>query len=189
MRFRIILASAAFALVGFGTPAFAQSPQTEAWFQHYIAIHPEVQRHPSLMTNPGYLNNHPDFARFLEQHPNIRNQAFRMGAYDNHHQWHDADWWHDNHPDWVHQNHPEWNESHPGWMKEGSYDDEHRWHDRDWWEQNHPDWVKEHHPHWAQPYRAPVAEENEHHGNGNDYNGHPNQPGYGQGHIGSHGNN
>ncbi|MGH7814959.1 MAG: hypothetical protein ACREQI_13275 [Candidatus Binataceae bacterium] len=31
-----------------------------------------------------------------------------LGAYDEHHQWRDADWWRKNRPAWVHQHHPEW---------------------------------------------------------------------------------
>jgi hypothetical protein len=185
MKFRMILASVAFACVGFGTPAFAQgpSPQAEAWFHQYIASHPEVQRNPSLMTNQNYLNSHPTFAQFLETHPNIRNQAFGMGAWDRNHQWHDADWWHQNDPDWVYQNHPDWNQSHPAWMNNGDYDDTHHWRNRQWWEQNHPNWVKEHHPHWAQPYPTPLTKEDGHghHGQGNAY-GHYKQNGPGQGH-------
>jgi hypothetical protein len=56
MNFRMILASAALACVGFVTPAFAQepAPQSEAVLQEYIASHPEVRRNPSLLSDPAY---------------------------------------------------------------------------------------------------------------------------------------
>jgi len=150
-------------------PAFAQTAEQD--LQQYEKSHPELEQNPSLMNNPAYLEHHPDLAHWLSMHPQFdRSRYGHMGAYDQNHQWRDADWWHQNDPNWVYQHHPEWNTDHPTWMKEGNYDDEHHWHDRQWWVQNHPNWVKEHHPHWEQGYAVPA---NEHHGNGNAY-GHNN---------------
>jgi len=30
------------------------------------------------------------------------------GDYDEHHAWHERDWWVSNRPEWVHDHHPEW---------------------------------------------------------------------------------
>ena len=30
------------------------------------------------------------------------------GDYDEHHAWHERDWWVSNRPNWVHDHHPEW---------------------------------------------------------------------------------
>jgi len=162
MKFQMILASAAIACMGFGIPAFAQAPapQTETMLQDYIRTHPEVQRDPALFNNPAYLSQHPGLARFLQNHPYAELQTERMGAYDQNHQWRNADWWHNNDPNWVEAHHPEWNKSHPAWANDGAYDDAHQWHKSEWWAHNRPDWVKEHHPQWAEahPVGAPVHE-------------------------------
>jgi len=34
----------------------------------------------------------------------------RVGDYDDHHQWHDRDWWVQNNHPWVQQHHPDWME-------------------------------------------------------------------------------
>ncbi len=111
---------AATACAVLSTPAFAQTPdpKAEAYFQKYLAANPEVARNPSLMSNPAWLNAHPSFHKFLEQHPNVALQARQMayggggnrgmGAYDAHHQWHNSNWWAANNPQWTQQNHPEW---------------------------------------------------------------------------------
>jgi hypothetical protein len=181
MKFRMILASAALACVGFGTPALAQepAPQAEAVLQEYIASHPEVRRNPSLLSDPGYLSGHPEIAHFLRTHPYVRRQTLRMGAWDTQHQWRDPDWWHENDPDWAYNNHPEWIQSHPNWMNDGDYDDTHHWRSRDWWRQNHPNWVREHHPHWAQAHGY-GADADEHHHHGNAY-GHDKDHDHGHG--------
>ena len=45
--------------------------------------------------------HHPEWA---ENHPDWKGD----GDFDDHHEWHDRDWWHDHHPDWVDQHHPDW---------------------------------------------------------------------------------
>lgn len=57
-----------------------------------------------------------------------------MGDYDNHHAWHDADWWHQHDPDWVTKHHPEWVEHHPEWKNEQLH---HHDHDRDHHDHDH----------------------------------------------------
>ncbi|MGD0290036.1 MAG: hypothetical protein ABSC63_10340 [Candidatus Binataceae bacterium] len=179
MKLRLILASVALACVGFGAPAFAQAPSAQADLQRYIANHPELQRNPSLLSDPAYLNSHPAYAGFLQTHPAIRAETQQMGGWDRNYQWRDADWWHRNDPDWVFEHHPEWNRAHPDWMMDGDYDDAHHWHNRNWWMQNHPDWAAQHHPHWGRR-----AEPLEHHG---ERDGHHTQHDHGQGNGHQHG--
>ena len=72
------------------------------------------------------------------------------GDWDEHHAWHNSDWWHDNHPGWVYRHHPEWAETHNDWRRsDGDWDDHHAWHNRSWWYENRPDWVREHHHDWT----------------------------------------
>ena len=193
MKFRIILAGAVLACACWTMPALAQAPapEAEAVLQQYIANHPEVKRNPSLLSNPAYLNSHPDIAHFIQTHPAVLRQIGRMGAYDSNHQWRDEDWWHKNDPNWIYQNHPNWNNEHPQWMNDGDYDDQHQWRNRQWWAQNHPNWVKQHHPNWD----TADNNHNENHGpgphspgpahypnngpnNGNHPGGGPNNPPY-----------
>jgi len=69
---------------------------------------------------------------------------------DHHHEWHDAHWWHDNHPAWVYHHHPEWATAYPDWRAhDGDWDEHHVWRDRGWWYNNHPEWVREHHHDWV----------------------------------------
>lgn len=63
------------------------------------------------------------------------------GAYDEHHNWHNQEWWEDHHPDWVKQHHPEW-------ANNGDWDSKHQWHDRDWWKSHDHNWAQHHHPEW-----------------------------------------
>jgi len=115
----------------FATTASAQDPKAEAYFQKYMAANPELQRNPGLINNPAWLNAHPDFHKFLENHPAIANQAHSMGgygnygnqagAYDNHHHWHNRDWWVKNNPNWVKQNQPGWMMQRPPGYGTGTY--------------------------------------------------------------------
>jgi len=72
------------------------------------------------------------------------------GDWDTHHVWHDARWWHDNHPAWVWHHHPEWVRVYPNWRAlDGDFDEHHVWHDRGWWFDHRPDWVRAHHRDWV----------------------------------------
>jgi hypothetical protein len=71
-------------------PAFAQTPQSEAEFQRFLAKHPEVQNNPSLLSNQQYLAHHPNIAKFLTGHPRVHGQALTMGAYNEGHVWPNA---------------------------------------------------------------------------------------------------
>jgi hypothetical protein len=73
----------------------------------------------------------------------------RLGDWDDHHHWHDADWWHEYHPQWIWEHHPEWARHYPAWYRsDGDWDDHHHWHDRDWWYEHDAAWVNKHHPQW-----------------------------------------
>jgi hypothetical protein len=100
-------------------PAFAQNvnPKAEAQLQNWIARDPRLQADPGLMNDPTYLRNHPNFATWLQQHPNAHQQVEQMGAYDRNHQWRNTNWWRQNDPDWIHKNHPEWARNHPEWAE------------------------------------------------------------------------
>lgn len=179
-----ILGFASLVCAAFAAPAFAQNPQAEAQYQHYLSVHPELRANPGLINDPQWLSQHQTFVRWLNQHPYIRNQARSMGDYDSNHQWHDADWWHRNNPDWMYNHHPEWVRANPAWRNEGDWDDQHRWHDRNWWvNNNHRDWVEQHHPNWAenQEHHEYGGEQ---HPNGSENREHPN---YGES-EGHHGN-
>jgi hypothetical protein len=119
MKLKILTCSLLAATLGamFALPAFAQevNPQAEQQLRNWMARDPRLEADPGLMDNPTYLRNHPNFATWLSQHPNVHQQVERMGAYDNNHQWHSANWWHQNNPNWVAQNHPEWAGNHPEW--------------------------------------------------------------------------
>jgi hypothetical protein len=48
------------------------------------------------------------------------------GDYGDHHEWHDADWWHAHSPGWMWEHHPEWAEHHPHWRHtDGDWGDHH----------------------------------------------------------------
>jgi len=64
-----------------------------------------------------------------------------LGDYDQHHEWHDADWWREKQPDWVRKHHSDW-------LANGDWDTHHHWHDRDWWKAHDPKWAHEHHSDW-----------------------------------------
>jgi hypothetical protein len=152
-------------------PAFAQNvaPGTEQKLQNWMAKDPRLEANPGLMNDPTYLKNHPNFALWLQQHPAAHRQVEGMGAYDNNHQWHNNNWWHQNNPNWVAQNHPEWNTNHPEWgnpgapgyhengYHEGYNEGLNEHHDHDW-VKNHPEWA-EHHPELAKHHEERV----EHH--------------------------
>jgi hypothetical protein len=195
-----ILVFASLVCAGFVAPAFAQNPQAEAEYQHYLSVHPELRANPSLINDPRWLSQHQTFVRWLNQHPYIRNQAKSMGDYDSNRQWHDADWWHRNNPDWTYDHHPEWVRANPAWRNDGDWDDQHRWHDRNWWVNNNHAWVEQHHPNWAEnqehhEYQGHheyneahpnYGESEQHHGNGHAY-GHDKDHGdHGHGHDHEH---
>lgn len=163
MRLKILTGYVVAAALGaiFALPAFAQNvnPLAEQQLQNWMARDPRLQADPGLMSDPTYLRNHPNFALWLQQHPNAHRQVEEMGAYDHSHQWRDTNWWRHNDPDGMYQNHPEWVRNHPEWRNDGDWDDQHHWHDRDWWRDNRRDWVAQHHPEWAEHHEAAI----EHH--------------------------
>jgi hypothetical protein len=121
MKLKILTGYVVAAALGvmFALPAFAQNvnPRAESQLQNWIARDPRLQADPGLMNNPTYLRNHPNFATWLQQHPNAHQQVEQMGAYDRNHQWRDTNWWQHNDPNWVSHNHPEWARNHPEWAE------------------------------------------------------------------------
>jgi hypothetical protein len=142
----------------------AQGPQYyDQKFGNFLNTHPNVARelraNPELVYDKHFIHQHPELSEYLGTHKNVWREARYeaaaaapprgFGAYDNHNQWRDADWWHQNDRRWFYRNHPEWAENHPQWRDEdGDFDDSHHWHDRYWWSDHHPDWVEHHHPNW-----------------------------------------
>lgn len=111
MKLRAIFFSGAMMLLaGVVTTAYAQpvNPAAERELQNWIARDPRLQADPGLMNDPVYLRNHPNFATWLQEHPNAHLQVEEMGAYDEGHHWHDRVWWIQNRRDWVREHHPHW---------------------------------------------------------------------------------
>jgi hypothetical protein len=149
LGFASIVASAIF-VIALAPSAHAQGAHAEAIFQRYLAHHPELASDPALFNDPAYMNRHPNLKEFLNTHPEVKEQARQMGAYDRNHVWRDQSWWHQNDPNWIRQNRPQWATSHPQWQGDGDYDDNDEWHNRSWWHEHRPDWAHKHHPDWAQ---------------------------------------
>jgi hypothetical protein len=79
---------------------------------------------------------------FLSVFPRVHaDEHHGIGDYDQHHEWHDADWWRDHEPKWVQTHHPDW-------LTNGDWDKNHHWHNRTWWKAHDPKWVHEHHHDW-----------------------------------------
>ncbi len=195
MKIRAILVLFAICML-FAVSAFAQAPWAEVDFQRFLSNHPRLRANPALMTDPAYLNNHPNLAKFLHEHPSIYAQARAMGAYDNYNRWRDANWWFGHDPDWVYQHHSDWIGYHPEWRDDGDWDDGHHWHDRGWWNKHNHPWVEKHHPGWAvsaEHRESSEAESAEHHGHGEsesaEHHGHGNAASveqHGHGHANDH---
>jgi hypothetical protein len=148
----LLTIAAALTTMALSAPAFAQSAAAMQGLNNIIATHPALQENPRLLDNPGWLANHPNAARFMADHPNLRREirsgAFESnyGSWDEHHRWHDAWWWHENHPDWVYANHPGWGH-------------DYGWYDNDW--RAHPEWFRNPgYQGWAAAHPNWVAREN-----------------------------
>jgi len=59
------------------------------------------ERHPEWFVNP-----------FWREYP-----VWTYGAYDRHHVWRYAIWWHAHDPGWFYAHHPGWAEPYPEWMR------------------------------------------------------------------------
>jgi hypothetical protein len=101
-----------------------------------------------LPTVIGFMRNQAQWVAFKTS---WRDQD---GDYDDHSEWRDAYWWHENDRDWYYSSHLEWAASYPQWRDEdGAYDQQHVWCYGQWWYQqqnNHPAWVEEN-PAWSNP--------------------------------------
>jgi hypothetical protein len=101
----------------------------------FLAAHPDVaskvREDPDLLYSKQFREEHPELQKFMQNHPNVYKKLdarigpspehamggpeHGIGAYDQSHQWRDADWWHQHDPGWVNKNHPEWANNHPDW--------------------------------------------------------------------------
>ncbi|GEM_PF-2669169 len=129
-RIVAIFAAASLLSMIYASGAYAQFsglPNQGAWNQ-YLSNHPnvasELQRNPALLYNPNWRSKHPHLEEWLNNHPGdwkaMRQPApwqSRYGAWDTRsNEWHDQDWWYQNHPEWAHEHHPEWWEDHKDWQ-------------------------------------------------------------------------
>jgi hypothetical protein len=152
--FAILLAAA------LAAPTFARdappNPQAEAEWQRYLAHHPGLREHPEWLLNPKYMQDHPNMAKWLHEHPRVLEDAREQGMWDRDGRWHDADWWRDHHPQSLYEYHPEWAETHPNWRgrNDGDWDDQHHWHFRNWWMHERKEWAQEHHPEWFREHES-----------------------------------
>lgn len=121
------------------TPAY--SPDAAAFnLSNYLHYHPDIARtlatNPSIVNNPAYLNQHPDFKGFLMHHPGVQRQLSTRG--------------------W---NFSRWEQTHP-WNQRNQWRDADAWSDRDWHEQ----WERQRQIlNERQQEQAEIAEENEEH--------------------------
>ena len=151
MKIRTTVMWVAILCAALATSAMAQTPDpaAEAQFQQILRTQPELRANPSLFANQTWLGQHPGIAEFLTLHPLVHEQAARMahgeyGAFDQNHQWRDANWWHQQNPNWVAQNHPEWGKNHPEWGKIAAA--ERRHHEKEHHDKDHHDYDHgEHH--------------------------------------------
>ena len=115
----------------------AYSPDAAAFnLSNYLHYHPDIARtlaaNPSIVNDPAYLNQHPDFKGFLTHHPGVRQQLTMRG--------------------W---NFRGWQQTHP-WDQRGQWRGADAWSDRDWHEQ----WERQQQI-FNERREAQLAEENE----------------------------
>jgi hypothetical protein len=160
------VASAAL-MLAFASSARAQGYQ-DAEFDKFLSNHPgvanDLHANPGLINDPAFRAQHPELQQYLQSHQRVsatvRGQAAQMngvwGAYDEHHQWHNEDWWRQNNPAWVQQYHPDWAANHPAYANnnpaynpdQSAWDAHRHSGARQWSDEHHPDWVKKNHPNW-----------------------------------------
>jgi hypothetical protein len=136
-------------------PAFGQepppNPAAQVHWQEFLSRHPGLAEHPQWLRNPEYMREHPNMAKWLQEHPRVLEDAREQGMWENDGGWHDANWWRAHHPDYVDRFHPEWAEDHPDWRgpADGAWDERHEhWHARQWWVAHDRAWVVQHHAAW-----------------------------------------
>jgi hypothetical protein len=149
----MLLIAGLITMLTIGAPARAQDGLYDShhiWRDgaYWHERHPDwvYKYHPDWAVNAGWWQSdherHPEWfeSRFWRDHP-----MWTYGAYDDHHTWRYADWWHAHDPAWVYSHHPEWAEPYPRWLRE-DYG-------------RHPEWFRSaywhEHPHdWGHPYEA-----------------------------------
>jgi hypothetical protein len=146
------------------TPVFAQGlppkPGPEAEWQQFLSRHPGLAEHPQWLNNPTYMKEHPNMAKWLEQHPRVVRDSRGEGMWDHEGNWHDSQWWHEHNPNYAQQYHPDWDKNHPDWAHFQQGSNESEWQKihgervekrdarRQEWADKHPEWVEKH-PEWA----------------------------------------
>jgi hypothetical protein len=121
MKIRLISVLAAILSVTFAASAFAQdvNPGAESQLQNWMAKDPQLKSNPEMMLNPTYLQNHPNFATWLSNHPEARQQVDEMAARennrDNNSNFRNGDWSHQNNAYSAGQNRQAFNNQHPQW--------------------------------------------------------------------------
>jgi hypothetical protein len=73
------------------SPAFAQAPNpgAEAEWQQFLSRHPGLAEHPGWLHNPTYMHDHPNLAKWLQQHPRVLAESRNEGMWDHDGAWHD----------------------------------------------------------------------------------------------------
>jgi hypothetical protein len=176
MRLKLIGGALAMAVatIFVAASAFAQGMPNPAAWQAFQRNHPqvaaEIRANPEVVWNSHWQKTHPAFVKWAEAHPGdykaLRHSGyFGYGAYDQQHQWRNAQWWQQNNPTWAREHHPEWWQGQgpmagpAGW---GDYDEHHQWRNAEWWRTHNPNWVKQHHPNWMTHQQAVTERHQEH---------------------------
>jgi hypothetical protein len=124
--------------VAFASGAHAQWQDADfnKFLGNHPGVASQLRANPSLINDPAFRQAHPDLQQYLQNHQRVsemvRSQAAGMGghgyypghnypgyagnpgynaangAWDEHHEWRDRQWWLKHNPDWVKSNHPEW---------------------------------------------------------------------------------
>jgi len=109
---------------------------------NYLHYHPDIAQaltiNPSVVNNPAYLAQHPDFKGFLHHHPDVAQQLSMRG--------------------W---NFAQWQQTHP-WNQRNQWRGVDAWSDRDW----HSEWERQQQIFNERREQEIAEEEHEHHDNG-----------------------
>lgn len=161
--------SVAVVLLAMAMPSISAAQYPDQRLNQFLDNHPTVrhdlQRNPDLIFDRRFRQQHLELQEFMQSHPGVWGKlqnANRWGDYDDSHEWHESDWWHEHNRSWMYAHHPEWAENHLEWRDEGDFDDHHEWHERQWWNDHHPDWVEQHHPNWYKHEAHEAAKEEQH---------------------------
>jgi hypothetical protein len=74
----------------------------------FFGGHPYHSEPPPYSYGPSYYGPPPSTYAYAPAPAYGYAAPPRVGDYDDHHQWHDRDWWIQNNRPWVQQHHPDW---------------------------------------------------------------------------------